>query len=746
MNYSIYRGNLVSSSDIKNHINKLAKTITSDLKCSNNLNSHSVIAAFDCLSKNINNNLSLYLNKENLNVTIMKQLHMMPGEILNLNVLDNKYKGYLPLGTIFILNYNHNIFSLFTSISSSLILGNITIIAAETDDMPLISEYLTKLIKFEPKLKKYIYLFELNKLTNEKIKTIIEISNAVKILGNDTQIARIKKLNLNNKRIITNNNKINISYVTKKGENKNTFSQIAKDYFGNYNGYYNNKIIYYECDTKRELLTFGEKISSAISKLDTPLKTDNSPLISFSHIPSIDLLNEKVNEIKVKDKNLKLYLSLDNSLVLNNNYNNIIIKQIKRSDLINTLLPYSKNIETIAIDCTIDELISISNLLLSININSFTSCGDLYKDTDYENLLQYINEIKLSNKSIPKGVYNLNEFKNNIPELAITEEAVTCNNLNSIKENCSPLDKGHLLLSLGLDTKKDIVTTIIKNNDFLNNYISNYELFKKLNAKCFEIGESNDYNYVLDYMFKNNTNTIIGDSNYVFNLLFSNKDWVNYYGKLEKIFYVGEEYTLNEYNALTKELNIPIVKPISSLGLSCPKCGYNVFHVNSPYVNVKILNFDSNNEVKNNDIGRLIWEFKDNNKIVKFESGQIGKWVKKPCTCGRITPRYEIVGEKGDVFLFNEKYINYNDMKNILSTELSYNGLFQIIVEKNSNDIIVLLEYTINTTKAYYALRKLNVINDIEESNPGTIKVYNLNPSEFSYDKNKVIHVISDNA
>ena len=94
----------------------------------------------------------------------------------------------------------------------------------------------------------------------------------------------------------------------------------------------------------------------------------------------------------------------------------------------------------------------------------------------------------------------------------------------------------------------------------------------------------------------------------------------------------------------------------------------------------------------------------------------------------------------------NEKYINYNDMKNILSTELSYNGLFQIIVEKNSNDIIVLLEYTINTTKAYYALRKLNVINDIEESNPGTIKVYNLNPSEFSYDKNKVIHVISDNA
>ena len=76
MNYSIYRGNLVSSSDIKNHINKLAKTITSDLKCSNNLDLDSVIAAFDCLSKNINNNLSLYLNKENLNVAIMKQLHM----------------------------------------------------------------------------------------------------------------------------------------------------------------------------------------------------------------------------------------------------------------------------------------------------------------------------------------------------------------------------------------------------------------------------------------------------------------------------------------------------------------------------------------------------------------------------------------------------------------------------------------------------------------------------------------------
>lgn len=746
MNNSIFRGKIVSSYDIKNYINNLGKTISNDLKCSNNISSDSVITAFDCLSKTIDNNLSLYLNKDNLNSLIMKQFNMMPGEILNLNVLDNKYKGYLPLGTVFILNYNHDIFSLFTSISSSLILGNITIIAVESEDMEIAQNYLEKLISFEPELEKYIYLFELNKLTNEKIRNIIEISNAFKVLGGDIQISRIKKLNSKCKRLIPNNNKINISYVTKRGESKNTFVQIAHDYFDNYNGYYNNKIIYYECDTKGELLTFGEKISSAISKLNTNLIADATPLKSFSHMPSFDLVNSKYTEKTVKNKDFKLYLSEDNSLVLNTDYNNIIIKSIKRKDLVNVLSPYSKYIESVAIDCTINELISISNLLLSMNINSFTSCGDLNNTKDYEDLFAYINEIKLSNKAIPKGVYNLNELKNNIPEVAVTQEAVAYNDINDFDNNYSPIDQSHMLLSLGLDTNNDIVTTLIKNNDFLNNYVYNYELFKELNVKSYEIGENEDYNSVLDNMFKNNTNVIIGNSEYIFKLLFSNKDWVNYYGKLEKIFYVGEEYTLNEYNALTKELNIPVVKPITPLGLSCPKCGYNVFHVNSPYVNVKILEFNSDNEIKDKTVGRLTWEFKNNKRVIKYESGQLGRWIQKPCSCGRITPLYEIVGEKGDLFNYNDKFINYNDLKKVLSAELSYNGMLQVIVEKNSNDIIVLLEYSLNTTDAYYALRKNKTINEIEEAAPGTFKVYNLNPSEFSYNKGKAIHVIADNA
>ena len=54
--------------------------------------------------------------------------------------------------------------------------------------------------------------------------------------------------------------------------------------------------------------------------------------------------------------------------------------------------------------------------------------------------------------------------------------------------------------------------------------------------------------------------------------------------------------------------------------------------------------------------------------------------MKEPCKCGRVAPRFELLGRFGDIFKFATNYVNYKTVKTIFGEKLAYTGWLQLVL------------------------------------------------------------------
>lgn len=741
MDNFIYKGTIRPKKEIKNSITKLSKDLTNDIYAINNIDSIDILNAFNNIYENTNNNYSSYLKYNSLMDKIKQDLGNFSANVNNTWNNPQCFQGFLPIGTVAHIVMKDNFYSFVIAITDSLITKNKTICLASDNIADGAFNFLNSLCEIEPRLADYIFFYSLGDLLEEDKKNILSYCDIVNVIGDNSDVFDINKLTSNP--IIPHNDYVNISYVTKKGENPNTHKLLAKDYLSNSYGYYNPKIIYYECDTKKELLTFSEKVSAAITSLKSDIVPDSISDTFTSELPLIDLgLNSNL-VITCNKEPYRIIVDTSDKLNITNDYNTLIIKKISRKNLTKILENNSHLINAVAIDALLDEFLELTNTFSNYDILSFYNIGEIYKNYSNDSLLNYVKPIKINNKAIPFGLSSLNNLLEPSANYFDSHKTIKVNNIYDILNLETSEDKLNKLLLSGYDKELDKLAIILPKENYFTNYVNTSNVFSQINVKPFIIAETNDFNYILKSIFENECNSIIGNSSYIYNLLFSNTDWVNYYGRLDKIFYKDEMLTYNEITALNNQLNISYVKSLDTLSINALNYPCNIYRPNYPNSNIKILKFDSNKNVNNNEIGRVIYNFKKNGLTYEYESGELGKWSNydNNIKC------YELVGTKGDLFKFNNLYFNYNDIKDVLVKELNYQGILQILLEKIDGiaSFTILLEHNCNTTDAYYTLREfISNINSLEESAPATIKIYNLDCSEFSYHRGKAIHVINN--
>lgn len=716
MNTFIYRGKKLTLVEMSNSIEKLSKTLTdsTSIKSINyktmltSLNKFSEkIKSQSLLSKKIHENYSLnelanLLQEDIINKKIIKELNEYPGELININPSKNLFSGYIPMGIVGHFFFTNNIVTSFISIIDSIICGNINIILTEKNEYNIYYTLLTELINIDSRFSNFIYLFPIENIEKNELNKIINCCNIIETQGNEEKVNQIKALIPNDIKTISFNNKINLSYITKKGENKDTYKSLALDYFNN-NSIVNNipKIIYYECDTKKELLTFADKFVQAIKKCGNKGYKNTSNISTIS-LPLIDISKKNKTFIEIPNTSFKLILDTDSSLNSTTDLNTIIIKSIKRKDLSKVFNEYKNHLGTVALVASTEEIYKLTNFFSCNGVTKITSCGNIINDEN-SNIKNYVKKFSIDQSILPKGIYNFNELNTD-----------SFNNKNEIpyKDIENNIANAFSLVASGLKSDSDLCANIIPNENLLNKFLINYNTLNLINAKQLFLQENKEPYYIAEQIINNNANVIIGSSSYIFKLLSSNKDWFKWYGKINKIFYYDHNFSSNELEFIKNEFNITTIKCVGYgnnengiLGISCPYCDNSTYHVNSVYNKLEILKFNEDKPVDKNEEGRLVWKYIDpkTNEIITHESGELGIWINIPCKCGRITPKFKIVGKKGDLFKINDIFINYNTIKKILKSKLNYNGLLQINLENidNKTNMTILVEKNINIDDCY---------------------------------------------
>ena len=79
-----------------------------------------------------------------------------------------------------------------------------------------------------------------------------------------------------------------------------------------------------------------------------------------------------------------------------------------------------------------------------------------------------------------------------------------------------------------------------------------------------------------------------------------------------------------------------------------------------------------------------------NIEVKRYVIGDLGRFVKEPCKCGRMAPRFELLGRFGDVFKFATNYVNYKTIKSIFSEKMNYNGWLQVILSYDKLSVMTI--------------------------------------------------------
>jgi len=133
----------------------------------------------------------------------------------------------MPLGVLLHIAAGNQYGLAFYSVIEGLLTGNINIVKLPSGDDGLSAFILSEMIKTEPRLKEYIYLFDYTSKDAAALEKLAGIADAVVVWGGDEAIRSIRSIAKPDTKIIEWGHKLSFAYATKAGLKKQTLEVVA---------------------------------------------------------------------------------------------------------------------------------------------------------------------------------------------------------------------------------------------------------------------------------------------------------------------------------------------------------------------------------------------------------------------------------------------------------------------------------------------------------------------------------------
>ena len=313
-------------------------------------------------------------SKEGLLKKIDIELGELKNGVLSLDNDNNRY--YEPLGILFhIAAGNVDLLPAY-SVVEGLLVGNINILKLPTGDNGLSVLLLKELIKEEPSLKDYIYVFDVPSTEVETIKELSNLADATIVWGGDEAQRAARRFVDIHSSIISWGHKISFSYVDNNVTDEEIEDLCKSICISNQLFCSSSQGIYLNTDNKEELHRFAKrvlpifvKISKQMNTLPLTMKAKNSLLIYNEKLEgnAPNIYSQDGVSIIVKD---------DDKLELSYLFQNIWIKALKKEDIIRVLKPNKNLLQTVSINTNIKDKEEIARNLSKAGVTRITPLGD----------------------------------------------------------------------------------------------------------------------------------------------------------------------------------------------------------------------------------------------------------------------------------------------------------------------------------------------------------------------------------
>lgn len=674
------------------------------------------------------------LSAEELFKKIKRELGGLPFEINRLSTREDEFEGWMPVGVLGHVTSSNDAMLPFFSSVEGILTGNINVIKTASGAHKVAMTMIEKLCEIDESLSPYFYVFPLSSKDEALLKEMFALCNTVAVWGSDAATSGVRKLAPAGVKIVEWGNRISFAYFTKNGYTKEALKGLAEDVCVNdQQACSAPQVVYFEADNKEEIISFAENFMQILQEV-----SDTYPLHPMSQAEHAELtaqkqlcyLDEIMGEAKLIDGNgCRIFVNFDEELCASPLYRTVIVKPIKRDNLISVLRPFRSYLQSVGLACGKEEIAQLSKLLYAGGASRITEPGLMmggYTGEPHDGvraMTQYLKRVSLINNNLPKGSMSLSEMRP--MDVAPFDEGTPLMKKSDFPQMREISDKGYLVLksggssgkakyaphsyddaqttydetarfiiAAGVDPKKDICMNLFYSGGLYGGFISIYEALKKADVIQLPMTAQSDTDFVVREIIANNVNVIMGMPTYLLKLFNEQKEALQEYGRIETVLYGGEHFDPAQITYLKETFNVKRVgslaygcNEIGSMGYACEHCEGSIHHVVATKY-LEILKLDKDEPVEPGEIGRLVWTPRDqeNIEIKRYEIGDLGRFITEPCECGRLAPRFELLGRFGDIFKFATNYVNYQNIKAIFAKKIGYTGWLQIILSYNTKD------------------------------------------------------------
>ncbi|MCL1941223.1 MAG: hypothetical protein FWG09_04705, partial [Synergistaceae bacterium] len=364
----IYRGKIHSNPDIDDYLLKLEDSLAADL-AQPRLDIRVIIDALGKLGEKLladkdflikeltgtglkeqearsaKEGAASILNVKALHLKLRRELSDIPLEITRMSPREPYLEGYMPLGVLGHVTSANDAFLPFLSAVEGLLAGNINIVKTAANASGVAIELASELCAIEPRLEPYLYVFPFSSSEKDRLKTLFACCNGVAVWGSEGAVKGVLELAPAGVAIIPWGHRISFAYVTKAGESADALEGIARDACVNEQQACSApQVVYYESEDKGELLGFSKKLFSAMEAISPqyPLhEITDSDWAELTEQTELARLSEIMGDgAALCGENFRIFVNYEKSLEASPLFRTILVKPMKRSEIIKSLRPY----------------------------------------------------------------------------------------------------------------------------------------------------------------------------------------------------------------------------------------------------------------------------------------------------------------------------------------------------------------------------------------------------------------------
>jgi phenylacetate-coenzyme A ligase PaaK-like adenylate-forming protein len=500
--------------------------------------------------------------------------------------------------------------------------------------------------------------------------------------------------------------------------------------------------VYVEAESRSELIEFGERLAVFLDRASSgiprkePGVHEQAEITSIVELCRLESCLDLSKVIEAVDGTWRVLVEYNRSLRASPLFRTIWVKPIKRSEIIATFRPLRSYLQTAALVCRLESLSELSEALVQAGVQRVTPAGSMLDSYDGEPhdgvyaLQRYSRRLSARFGCDVSGICTFAELRSwspAPPSVPVLDkegfQAMKVDPKHShlfFKSGGSSGDPKlsvfshedyHLqmsaaadgLFAAGLDPASDRCMNLFFGGGLYGGFISFFSILEHIKAIQYPMGAHPDTRMVAETIVSQGANVLLGMPSYLIQLFGKNADLFRKHQVVEKVFYGGEHFNESQKRFLESEFGVKSIRSATygsvdagPIGFQCLYSDDSVHHLHSRLHILEILDLKKDVQVPDGVVGRVVITSlaRAGQRLERYDIGDLARIVPESCPCGRLTPRFELLGRHSDVFRIASMFFNYARFAHILSDQLQYAGELQIVLrspEKTAKEELLVL-------------------------------------------------------